>query len=236
MVFEQLTLVDIHQDVARNIVSLGESQDLFDDLTQDSSEWLLAHRVEEEVKPPPYRSRTPIIDRPFEDAEWFSAITWPFENWRSSRFSDGSYGVWYGADSVETTVYESVFHWFKGLLGDAGFEHAGVIAERKVYKVACAAALLDFRKLVDTQTDLLHRTDYTLCQSVGARLHREGHPGLLMQSVRRLDGENVAIFNPVVLSNPRHYCQLMYRLEETQVVVEKSPGKAWITIPLASLR
>lgn len=232
VVFEQLTLVDIHQDVSRNIVSLCESQDLFDDLTQDSTEWLLAHRVEEEVKPLTYRSRTPIIDRPFEDAEWFSAITWPFENWRSSRFSDGSYGVWYGSESVETTVYESVFHWYKGLLSDAGFDRAGVIAERKVYKVACAAALLDFRKLVDAHTDLRHRTDYTFCQSVGSRIHREGHPGLLMQSVRRPQGENMAIFNPNILSNPRDYCQLRYRLEATQVVVEKCPGGAWFSIAL----
>ena len=38
--FAQLTLADVHQDVARNIVSLRESQDLFDDLTEDPAEWL----------------------------------------------------------------------------------------------------------------------------------------------------------------------------------------------------
>ncbi len=32
-----------------------------------------------------------------------------------------------------------------------------VIAERKVYSVACGAALLDFRKAVDEHPDLLHR-------------------------------------------------------------------------------
>ena len=31
--FAHIRLADIHQDVARNIVSLRESQDLFDDLT-----------------------------------------------------------------------------------------------------------------------------------------------------------------------------------------------------------
>ena len=72
--FARLTLADICQDVARNIVSLRQSQDLFDDLTDDPTEWLLAQKVEDEVKPPPYRSRTPIIDRPFEDAQWFNAI------------------------------------------------------------------------------------------------------------------------------------------------------------------
>ena len=70
--FAQLTLADVHQDVARNIVSLRESQDLFDDLTGDPAESLLAQKVEDEVKPPPYSSRKPIIDRPFEDAQWFN--------------------------------------------------------------------------------------------------------------------------------------------------------------------
>ena len=99
--FAQLTLADIHQDVARNIVSLRQSQDLFDDLSENAAECLLAQNVEDEVKPPPYRSRMPIIDRPFEDAEWFNAIIWPFKHWQTSRFSDGTYGVWYGSDSVE---------------------------------------------------------------------------------------------------------------------------------------
>ena len=41
--FAQLTIADVHQDVARNIVSLRESQDLFDDLTEEPAEWLLAN-------------------------------------------------------------------------------------------------------------------------------------------------------------------------------------------------
>ncbi len=233
--FAQLALADVHQDVARNIVSLRQSQDLFDDLSANPDEWPLAQKVEDEVKPPLYRSRTPVIDRPFEDAQWFNAITWPFKHWQSSRFSDGGYGVWYGCMSVETTVYESAYHWYRGLLMDAGFERTSVVAERTVYRVACAAALLDFRQAADEHPDLLHPSDYAFCQSVGARIHREGHPGLLTQSVRQPGGENLAIFNPGVLSNPRHNCQLTYRLDGAQIVVEKQPGVAWLTLEVNSL-
>jgi RES domain len=233
--FAQLTLADVHQNVARNIVSLCQSQDLFDDLTDDPAAWALAQTVEDEVKPPPYQSRTPVIDRPFEDAEWFNAIAWPFKHWQASRFSDGTFGVWYGAESVETTVYESAYHWYRGLLCDAAFERETVVAERKVYMVACGAALLDLRPAVDAHSDLLHRSDYTFTQSVGARIHREGHPGLLIQSVRRPGGENVAIFNPSVLSQAKHHCQLSYRLEAQTIVVEKQPGKTWMRLDVASL-
>jgi len=232
--FAQLALSDIHKDVARNIVSLLQSQDLFDDLTDDPAEWLLAQKVEDEIKPPPYRSSTPIIDRPFEDAKWFSAIIWPFKHWQASRFSDGTYGVWYGSDSIETTVYESAYHWYRGLLSDAGFDRMTVIAERKVYSVACNAALLDFRKAADDHPDLLHPSNYAFCQSIGARIHREGHPGLLTQSVRRPSGENMAIFNADVLSNPRQNCELTYRLENDQILVERQPGLVWFKLDVAS--
>ena len=232
--FAHTQLADISHDVSRNIVSLRESQNLFDDLTEDPTEWLLAQKVEDEVKPPQYVSGKPIIDRPFEDAQWFNAIAWPFKHWQSSRFSDGSFGVWYGSESVETTVYESAYHWFRGLLSDSGFEHMAVIAERKVYWVACQAALLDFREVTEDQPDLLHSSDYTFCRSIGARIHREGHPGLLTKSVRRPAGENIAVFNPLVLSNPRHNCQLTYRLESEQIVVEKQPGLSWLTLDVAN--
>lgn len=232
--FAQLTLADLHQDAVRNIVSLHQLQDLFDDLTDDPTEWLLAQKVEDEIKPPPYRSRAPIIDRPFEDAEWFNAITWPFKNWQASRFSDGSFGVWYGSESVETTVFESAYHWYRSLLSDAGYDRQVVIAERKVYSVACSAALLDLRKAAVVHPDLLHPSDYAFCQSLGTRIHREGHPGLLTQSVRRPAGENLAIFNPGVLSNPRYNCQLTYRLDGQQIVVEKQLGEPWVTLDVAN--
>ena len=107
LLFSKVLLEDVHRDVLRNIVSVRVSQDLFDDLSENPDDWVRAQQVEDEVKPPPYQSRTPIIHRPFEDAKWFNAIAWPFKHWQASRFSDGSFGVWYGCDSVTTSVYET---------------------------------------------------------------------------------------------------------------------------------
>ena len=228
--FSQLALADVHQNVMRNIVSIRESQDLFDDLSDDPAEWALAQQIEDEIKPTTYRSRTPVIDRPFEDAAWFGAIQWPFEHWQASRFSDGLFGVWYGSDSVETTVHESAYHWVRGLLRDAGFNQEAVIGERKVYSVACDAALVDFRSAVQNYPQLLHVTDYLFPQSVGARLHREGHPGLLIPSVRRPEGENFVILNPVVLSQARFSLPLTYRLDGERILVEKTPGVTWMEL------
>jgi len=52
--------------------------------------------------------------------------------------------------------------------------------------------------------------------------------------VRRPAGENTAVLNPAVLSNPRQNCQLTYRLERERIVVEKQPEVAWLTLDTAS--
>ena len=240
--FANLHLLDVHDDVLRNIVSIHSSQNLFDDLTDSSDEWALAQQIEEEVKPPPYQSKFPIIHRPFEDAQWFNAIGWPFRHWQTSRFSDGAFGVWYGSESIETTVYETAHHWFNGLLRDAGFESiqaAGasdvITAERKLYDVRCDAALLNLRPQSHLYSGLTHKTDYSMTHAIGARLHKEGHPGLVTQSARRPQGHNYAIFNPNVLSSPRHHCQLSYKLQGETIMIEKIPGTTWFEINVAQL-
>jgi hypothetical protein len=233
--FSHLTLADVHGKLIRNIVSIRQSQDLFDDLTSNPDEWALAQQVEDAVKPPPYQSTTPVINRPFEDAQWFNAIGWPFKHGQASRFSDGTFGVWYGCGSAETSVHETAYHWFSGFLCDAGFEKESVVAERQLYEVHCDAALVDLRKQVLKHAGLRHKTDYRETRQVGARLHREGHPGLLTISVRHAQGQNYVVLNPVVLSNPQPYCKLTYRLEARNITVEKQPGEAWMQIATSSL-
>jgi hypothetical protein len=94
---------------------------------------------------------------------------------------------------------ESAYHWYCWLLSDAGFEKSAVIGERKIYSVTCDAALLDFRGLVADFPELSHKTDYSYAQSVGSRIHREGHPriGCPLRAIQR--GENYVVFNPDVL-------------------------------------
>ncbi|MCG2582813.1 RES family NAD+ phosphorylase [Massilia sp. TS11] len=231
-IFSGLALVEVDARLLRNIVSLRVSEDLFDDLSPAAADWALAQQVEDASKPPVYRSPQPVIDRPFEDAAWFNAIQWPFAHWQQSRFSDGRYGVWYGSDSVETTAWETAWHWYHGLIRDAGFEHEAVTAERRIYTVHCRAALLDLRPKAADFPDLLHKSDYSFAQSVGARIRHEGHPGLVTLSARRSGGENTVIFNPAVLSQPRHHAYLSYKLQGGQIRVERTPGRRWFDIPI----
>ena len=228
-VFAQIALAETHGDLLRNIVSIRVSQNVFDDLSGDPGDWDAAIRLELSTKPPLYASADPIIDRPFEEAHWNDAINYPFKHWMRSRYSDGTYGVWYGADSIETTVHETVHHWHAGFLRDAGFTQPGISIERKVYRVRCDAALVDLRPAVARFPSLVDPLDYTLTHQVGAKLHREGHPGLVSKSARGV-GEVYAIFNRQVLSGPRQLCFLTYTTTETGVAVEREPGVVCLEI------
>mgnify|MGYP000005626521 CR=1 FL=1 len=229
-IINHIRLADVQQDLVRNIVSIRSSQDLFDDLSNDPAHWVAAQHTEMQFKPPHYSNHSPVVNRPFEEAEWASAIQWPFNNWQKSRFSNGTFGVWYGASTLETTVHETVHHWYHGLLSAAGFENETVVAERKLYNVACHAGLLDLRPLATRFSDLLHDTDYSAAQALGARLHREGHPGLISPSVRDPSGESFVVLTPAVLSKPRAICYLTYRLERGHVVIEREPGQPLMEI------
>ncbi len=220
-------VADFNDDLARNVVSLRVSEDLFDDLSDDPADQQIAIEHEMATKPPPYTSDQPAVQRPFEEAEWQNAIGYPFENWSESRYSTGRFGVWYGAESIETTVHETVYHW-RRFLADAGWDAEGVI-ERRVYWVHCSSLLLDFRPLVDEHAGLVHPRDYTLTQQLGARLHREGHPGVVSRSAR-CAGEIFDVFNPNVLSDPRTACFLTYQLRGGTVTVERDPGVTWLEV------
>ncbi|MCG6937757.1 MAG: RES family NAD+ phosphorylase [Gammaproteobacteria bacterium] len=226
--FSKVTIADTHENLVRNIISLRKSEDLFDDLSDDPSEQEVAVRLEIDTKPPHYTSEVPIINRPFEEAAFFEAIGFPFTNWTESRFSNGKFGIWYGADSIETTVYETVFHW-RRFLADADFETEGSIVERKIWKVRCDAALLDFRSLVREFQLLTDKTNYHFTQTVGDRLHHEGHPGLVSRSAR-CEGDIYGVLNRDVLSNQQNYCYLTYQIIEERVTIERDPGITFLTI------
>ena len=228
--FESLSLVEVHKNLFRNIVSLRDGENLYDDLSSDPSDWESAINLELETKPKFFTSPLPAIHRPFEEADWHNAIGYPFNKLSESRFSDGAYGVWYGADDIETTIYETAYHWKNGLLADAGYTQEGIFIQRRVYEVRCDAALIDLRPLIASNPELIHQQDYSFTHEVGAKIHREGHPGLVTKAARKESADVEAIFNPEVLSSPHHYCYLTYITTKTGIEVQREKGVTFLKI------
>ncbi len=230
--FEGITLTDFHGDMHRNIASLRESQALYDDLSDSPKGWQAAQDLELSTKPHTYLSNQPIINRPFEEATFNEAIHYPFENWSKSRYSDGAFGVWYGSDSLATSIHETVHHWRTKFLEDMSWHTIDdIIIERKVYRVRCDAALLNLVPKIDAFPALVDPmpSGYHLTHQVGARINHDGHPGLISRSAR-CEGNIYAIFNAQVLSSPRPFCYLTYRTAGGAVSVERQPGELLLRI------
>jgi hypothetical protein len=116
-----------------------------------------------------------------------------------SRFSDGSYGVYYAGHQFETALREVAFH--------RGRFHARTRdpATRTTFKTITAGVdkvMHDIRK--GSWAELLQPdpAHYALPQSVGARLREAGSSGIVYPSVRHPGGECVGAFWPTVMTKP----------------------------------
>lgn len=222
----------LNEDIKRNIPSLRISEDLFDDLYDDNNHYHeIAIAAESRVK---QGLPTNIIQRGFH---YTTGVLFPFEseNYQRTRYSDGSFGCWYGSMDLETTIYETAYHNLKNELNIEGISEI-ITRERAIYNVLCQGVLLDFRGKHLSHPKLIQE-DYSFTQQIGRRLSKEGHPGILAPSARKKDGVNVVVFNPNILSNAKVTQYLTYYIDPVNecVKVEATPGKPYLTIePFAS--
>lgn len=229
--FEGISLHTPTAPLIRNINGLRVSENLYDDLTGSPEAWAAAQRLDIQTKPHAYADQDRIIHRPFDEAAWFDVVQFPFENWQETRFSDGKFGVWYGAADLETTIHETAYHWNKNLIADVGLGAMdGLTIERAVYSVDCHAALLNYAYAEHLHASLRSPSSYAITQDLGRKMIRDGHPGLISLSAR-CDGKTYAIFNPGIIENPRNHSYLTYRIEGGETVVEREVGKTLLTIP-----
>ncbi|MGD8575170.1 MAG: RES family NAD+ phosphorylase [Gammaproteobacteria bacterium] len=227
---------DAKGDWHRNIVSLREPVDLFDALADDEAgrQVLLEH----EMATKPYAEPAPALTRPFEQAEMITrvadAIDWPYAHPNVSRFSDGRFGVWYGAGTLETSIRETAFHFWQDETGNLDLPESTreIHRGRQVFLVECTAALVDLRPLVGNYPDLLHPDDYGFCQALGRQVRDDHLPGLINPSVRDPRGLVAAVFDPRALTRVRQLCYLDYFLNvrNQRVRVQRRPGRNDLTL------
>jgi hypothetical protein len=221
------TTRDFDDDAYRNIVSLRESEDLFSDLSGGDG-LLSAVAAAAEIR---VKSAIPpgIIPR---GIHYTTSITYPFEHepYLRTRYGNGSFGVWYGALALETTIHETAFHMVKAEAGIEG-NRGPIIRERAIYLVHCRALLVDLTGKARAYPELV-TDNYGLTHQIGERLHQEGHPGLLAPSARHTGGISLIALTPTVLSNPRSFCYLTYSCDPVQrtVSVDRQPGETLATL------
>jgi hypothetical protein len=117
-----------------------------------------------------------------------------------SRFSDGSWGVYYAAESLETAVAEVSHH--RGVFLARTAEEAIDIDLRWI-QADLVEKFQDIRGQGTVLPAVYDADRYGASQDLGRALRALGSPGIVYDSVRRPSGQCVAVFRPKALSNAR---------------------------------
>ena len=117
---------------------------------------------------------------------------------RPSRFTDGTFGAYYCADSERTAVVETRFHRERFLAESA---EPPMSVEMRVYIAELQAPLVDLRADREKAAPYLDPYSYTASRRLGELARSQRHYGLVYPSVRdRNGGECAAVLRPPALS------------------------------------
>ena len=122
-----------------------------------------------------------------------------------SRFSDGSYGVYYASKTLETAIEETKYHRARFL--SYTNEDAGEISMR-VYVGKVIKPMHDVR--ADGFEPLHNPDDWTASQAFGQEMKAINSWGVVYRSVRDPGGECIAALRPTAVSIPKQGAHLSY--------------------------
>jgi hypothetical protein len=124
---------------------------------------------------------------------------------KASRFTDGSFGVYYASLSLETAIRETVYH--RELFLKATQQESCELTMR-LYEGKIIKPLHDLK---EPKFKLYHEPqDYTESQRFGKTLRSEKSWGVLYKSVRHKTGDCIAVFRPPAISIPKPVSHLRY--------------------------
>jgi hypothetical protein len=129
-------------------------------------------------------------------------------NPQGSRFTDGSYGVFYTSKELKTSIAETRYHREQFLRATM---QAPIELDMRVYTVCLKGWLHDIRHEEARFRDCYHPSNYAYSQQFAKTLRLQGSNGLVYRSVRHPEGINAAIFRPTLLSHCKQAQHLCYR-------------------------
>jgi hypothetical protein len=203
----------------RIIASRYPPVQLFERLSDDPAEWEVLAEIEGLTNP---RLRDEIGEIRLVPPE--ERVSGPGASWvmasfthvspRGSRFSDGSYGVYYAARELATAIAETTWHMARFYAATADPPHG---ESMRVLVGRVDAAFHDLRGGDPRWAASLAPDDYTASRALGARLRAAGSNGLVWPSVRRAGGTCLGALRPKAVGLPRQERHLEYHWDGRRI-------------------
>lgn len=187
----------------RLVLSRFPPIDLYDDVA-DPHDWEALAAAQARTNPRIYEEIGDLALVPPErrlagpGASWVMAAFTHISPDRTSRFSDGRYGVYYAGNRLETALREHTYHMGR-FYADAGLA-ADWISEARQLIGTIDAQLIDIRG--PGFEALLDPDDYRPSQAFGEEQKAAAADGIVCPSVRDPAGECIAVFFPDVVTPP----------------------------------
>ena len=124
-----------------------------------------------------------------------------------TRFTDGSFGAYYAAESIDTAIAETRFHRETFLRATL---QPPMEIEMRCYLADVACEMHDLRGRGRELPGVFDPASYAESQKLGRKLRNAGSNGIAFDSVRRRGGECVAVFRPRLVQNVRQSVHLRY--------------------------
>lgn len=129
-------------------------------------------------------------------------------NPHGSRFSDGSYGVFYCARRRDTAIAETRYHAARFM---AATREPPMRLQMRLYSVDAQGRVADLRKAAQAEPRIVAPDDYAYPQTIGRSLRSEGALGIVYPSVRHPGGQCLAAFRTALVKNCLHAAYLEYQ-------------------------
>jgi hypothetical protein len=134
---------------------------------------------------------------------------------QGTRFTDGSFGAYYAAESIDTAIAETRYHAQNFLRATL---QSPLELEKRCYVADVACELHDLRTRRAELPDVYDPDSYVASARLGRALRDAGSNGIAFESVRRAGGECVAVFRPRLVQNVRQSVHLRYAWDGQSIV------------------
>lgn len=152
-----------------------------------------------------------------DGASWAMAPFVHVSTDRPSRFTDGTFGVYYAGDRMEVALFETVHHHEKFMTATG--EPSGWTSDFSELVGTVDADLHDVRDIAQT-VSIYNRDDYSSSQALALELRDQGSNGVVYRSVRFPEGSTVALYWPDIAGIPiqgEHFSYFWNGTSVTQV-------------------
>lgn len=178
----------------------------------DPAEWEALYWIESLTNPRLREEAGDINLVPREDrvsGPGASVIMAPFTHLDAagSRFADGTFGAFYAAAQLATSVAETRYHREIFLRAT---RQGPIELDMRCYLADVASRFHDIRGMRTRTPEIYDPDSYISSQVLGRRLKLSGSNGLVYDSVRHPGGECLAVFRPRLIQNLRQGVHLRY--------------------------